>query len=516
MALTVQTNNAAITALKHLNTNNMSMNRALERLSSGFRINSAADDASGYAISSKLNAQGERLKAAVQNGMQATAMVKMADAAVNEIQNMIVRVQTLAIQGSSANNTAEAAKLDAERIKLEGQIDKIANGTNYNGVNLLNGVDSTLSTSAVASTGQSLANGANTGFSAVTGTTGIYENATFAITTTAGAAATSGTLTSGFAAATANVTSVALNAGSLATAGANGAYFLDNVAGVVTAYSGTDNTGANLGSVDLSAVGAATTTLTMANGVALDFVTSANVAATTSNASSIASAASATGGTVTSVKSTVDLKDDNGVLITAAGTNILAATQNRDAAGGALTLTLNAPSGGTGGTITVTDVAAASQLAGVSGVSTTGATAGSSVSYSSSLNFQVGDANNSNHQVSVNLQSSYTTSSLGLGGAGNLLTASASAAYIDTAIAAIDTLTTQRADLGATTNQLSFVNANLSTAIEQVSAAVSSIQDADMAAEMTNFTKSQILVQAGTSMLAQANQASQNVLSLFR
>jgi flagellin len=133
------------------------------------------------------------------------------------------------------------------------------------------------------------------------------------------------------------------------------------------------------------------------------------------------------------------------------------------------------------------------------------------------LNFQVGDVNNANHQVGINLQNSYTTTSLGLSGtAGALLTAAGSATYITTAIAAIDTLTNQRADLGATQNQLQFVNANLATAIEQVTAAVSSIRDADMAAEMTNFTKSQILVQAGTSMLAQANQASQNVLSLFR
>jgi len=516
MALTVQTNNAAITALKHLNNNNISMNRALERLSSGFRINSAADDASGYAISSKLNAQGERLKAAVQNGLQATAMVKMADAAVNEIQNMIVRVQTLAIQGSSANNTAEATKLDAERLKLEGQINKIANGTNYNGVNLLNGIDSSLSTTAVAATGQTLANGVNTGFSAVTGASGIYENATFAITTTAGAAASSGTLTSGLAAATANLTSVALNAGSLAGAGANGAYFLNNVAGTVTAYSGADATGAVLGSVDLTGV-AGTYTLSMANGVALDFVTSAAVAVTTSDASSIASATAATAGTVTSVQSTTDLKDQFGVTIAAAGTNILAATQDRAAAGGALTLNLSASAGGASGTITVTDVAAASQLAGVSGVSTTGATAGSSTAYTGALNFQVGDANNSNHQVGITLQNSYTTAALGLSNtAGNLLTAAGSAAYIDTAVAAIDTLTNQRADLGATQNQLAFVNSNLATAIEQVSSAVSSIRDADMAAEMTNFTKNQILVQAGTSMLAQANQASQNVLSLFR
>jgi len=516
MALTVQTNNAAITALKHLNNNNISMNRALERLSSGFRINSAADDASGYAISSKLNAQGERLKAAVQNGLQATAMVKMADAAVNEIQNMIVRVQTLAIQGSSANNTAEATKLDAERLKLEGQINKIANGTNYNGVNLLNGIDSSLSTTAVASTAQTLANGANTGFSAVTGTSSIYENATFAITTTAGAAAATGTITGG-AAVSAQVSAVAVNAGSLANAGANGSYFLDNAAGVVTVHSGTDATGAVLGSVNLSAVGAATTNLVLANGVSLDFTTTANVADTATAATTIAGATAATAGTVTSVQSTADLKDQFGVTIATAGTNLLAATQNRDAAGGALTLTLTASAGGASGTITVTDVAAAAQLAGVSGVSTTGATAGSSTSYTGSLNFQVGDANNTNHQVGINLQNSYTTAALGLSNtAGNLLTASGSAAYIDTAIAAIDTLTNQRADLGATQNQLAFVNSNLATAIEQVSSAVSSIRDADMAAEMTNFTKNQILVQAGTSMLAQANQASQNVLSLFR
>jgi len=143
MALTVQTNNAAITALKNLNTNSANMNQSLNRLSSGFRINNAADDASGFAISSKLDAQSSRLKAASQNAMQATAMVKMADAGINEIQNMVSRIQVLATQAASSNNAGELGKLDAERVKLESQIDKIANSTNYNGLNLLNGRDST-------------------------------------------------------------------------------------------------------------------------------------------------------------------------------------------------------------------------------------------------------------------------------------------------------------------------------------------------------------------------------------
>ncbi|MDQ6966344.1 MAG: hypothetical protein Q9M23_05425, partial [Mariprofundaceae bacterium] len=135
MALTVQTNNAAITALKHLNTNTTNMNKSLERLSSGFRINNAADDAAGFAISSKLDAQTNRLKAASQNASQAQAMVKMADAGINEIQNMVGRIQVLATQAASANNAGELTKLNAERVKLESAIDKISASTNYNGVN---------------------------------------------------------------------------------------------------------------------------------------------------------------------------------------------------------------------------------------------------------------------------------------------------------------------------------------------------------------------------------------------
>jgi len=279
MALSVQTNNAAITALKHLNTNSMNMNKSLERLSSGFRVNSAADDASGFAVSSKLSAQGERLKAASLNASQAQAMVKMADAGINEIQNMVGRIQSLATQAASANNAGELGKLDAERIKLESAIDKIASGTNYNGVQLLDGT-----------------------------------------------------------------------------------------------------------------TGSATT-------------------------------------------------------------------------------------------------------------------------------FQVGANNVTGDQVAVNLGNAYTTTALSLAGgvtAGGIDSQANAQTYINTAKTALDTLITNRADLGATQNQLSYIQANLATGIEQVSASVSSIKDADMAAEMATFTKNQILTQAGTSMLAQANQAAQNVLSLFR
>ncbi|MBL4760189.1 MAG: flagellar protein [Mariprofundaceae bacterium] len=392
--LSVQTNLGANTALKNININSVNQNKSLERLSSGFRINNAADDAAGFAVSSKLDAQTSRLKAASLNASQAQAMVKMADAGVNEIQNMTTRIQSLAIQASSSNNAGELGKLDAERIKLESAIDKIANATNFNGVNLLNGVNAGSAVTAVtqvAATLGAVTNNAQTTAS----TTVIAGTSTFA-------AAGPVNFTATFTAATA--ATVTADADIVTAAG-------------VTKAAGTTLTAADLG----------VTSFTFASGTAGD----------------------------TSTFSTA-----------------------------------------TSGTVGVTGVAASN--------------------YAGAVSFQVGADNNANNQVNVNLQNSYTTTSLGLGGAGNLTTQANAQAYIDISKGAMDKLITQRADLGATQNQVAFVQANLATSIEQTTASVSSIRDADMATEMANFTKNKILTQASTSMLAQANQAAQNVLSLFR
>ncbi len=386
MALSVQTNNAAMTALKHLNSNSVAMDKSLERLSSGFRVNNAADDASGYAVASKLDGQTQRLKAASLNASQAQAMTKMADAGVNEIQNMVVRIQTLATQASSANNAGELGKLDAERIKLESAIDKIANSTNYNGVNLLNGIDAGSAAVAFSVTNPTAGNGSVTSLTTTAATDGgVSTTYTYAVTT---GAATGDTLT---------------------VTGADGS------TGTATLTAG------------------AAFTVTMDNGAALTGTAAATLANSTVN----------------------------------------------------------------GQTVVTADAAA--------GTST----------YAAALAFQVGADNNANNQVTVDLTKSYTTTSLGLGG-GDLTTQANAQAYIDTAKAALDKLVSQRADLGATQNQVAFIQSNIATSIEQTTASVSSIRDADMAAEMADFTKNKILTQASTSMLAQANQAAQNVMTLFR
>jgi len=385
--LSVQTNLGGNTALKNLNTNTLNMNSAMNKLSSGFRINSAADDAVGFAVSSKLDGQAMRLKAASLNATQAQSMVKMADAGVNEIQNMVNRIQTLAVQASSANNAGELGKLDAERIKLESAINKIANGTNFNGVNLLN------SSAGIAVAGTAATAGAFVASNKVTftGTAAFSDVNKFTVTTDA--------------------------AGKLAS---------------ITS------------SVDLH--------------------------------------------------STVD-----GSVIARAGSNLLSAA---DIATPALVTTTAID----GLTFTSTNTAAVT----VTNAAGTGGTLGSR-----SATFQVGAENTVDNQVSLTLSNSYTTASLGLGG-GNLTTQANAQAYVNSAKTALNAVITQRADLGATQNQLGFIQSNLATSIEQTVASVSAIRDTDMAAQMANFTKNKILSQVGTSMLAQANQAAQNVMSLFR
>jgi len=407
--LSVQTNMGANTALKNINTNSMNMNKSLERLSSGFRINNAADDSAGFAVSSKLDAQSSRLKAASLNASQAQAMVKMADAGVNEIQNMVSRIQTLSIQASSANNAGELGKLDAERVKLESAINKIANSSNFNGVNLLNGIDAstaTAGTAAIASTQASVTGtGAGTSSSVISGGTTAAGTATGTVvsTVTYGAAAAND---------------------SIAVAGTAG------LTGTIAA-----------GSVTYGAV------------------------------------------------NNVTMSD-----------------------GSTLALTLGARPGGATAATAAAVVDTNTLVAGTAAVAPGAATA-----YTAALSFQVGADNNVNNQVGVNLTNVYTSAGLGLSGvAGNLNTQAGAQAYVDIAKGAMNTLVTQRADLGATQNQVAFIQSNLATSIEQTAASVSSIRDADMAAEMADFTKNKILTQASTSMLAQANQAAQNVLSLFR
>ena len=128
--------------------------------------------------------------------------------------------------------------------------------------------------------------------------------------------------------------------------------------------------------------------------------------------------------------------------------------------------------------------------------------------------YQVGSANDSNSQITFSA-TQVTTTTLGIN-ALDLSSVSGAQSALTSVDTAVGSLSDQRGNLGAIQNRLGYAAANLSTTIENTQAAESVIRDVDMAAEMTNFTKSQILMQAGTAMLAQANSSPQAVLSLFR
>jgi flagellin len=141
VALSVNTNTAAINSYRNLSVTSNAMNKSLERLSSGYRINRAADDAAGLAISEGLRSQIGGIKVAVRNTQDAISVVQTAEGALNETTSILQRMRDLAVQAANAgsNDTNSSAALDAESKQLQSELDRIANKTTFNNVSLLKG-----------------------------------------------------------------------------------------------------------------------------------------------------------------------------------------------------------------------------------------------------------------------------------------------------------------------------------------------------------------------------------------
>jgi len=139
MALVVNNNIASLTASRYLSRTTVELTKSLERLSSGMRINRAADDASGLSVSQKFRAQVASLSVAQRNASEATSILQVAEGGMEQTHAMLVRLKELATQSASANLNGNRTEVDAEAQKLITQIDAIANSTQYNGINLLNG-----------------------------------------------------------------------------------------------------------------------------------------------------------------------------------------------------------------------------------------------------------------------------------------------------------------------------------------------------------------------------------------
>lgn len=140
MGLRIATNVAAINARKNMNTIGNSLERSMARLSSGYRINQAADDAAGLAISENLKAQIRGLRQASRNAQDGISLVQIAEGSLNEVSNMLIRLRELAIQASSDTiGDTERKFVDVEYQQLKSEIQRITENTSYNGFELLNG-----------------------------------------------------------------------------------------------------------------------------------------------------------------------------------------------------------------------------------------------------------------------------------------------------------------------------------------------------------------------------------------
>lgn len=145
MGFRIMTNTSSVTGQRHLRNTRRMLDQSLERLASGYRINKAGDDAAGLAISEKLRAKIRGLQVAQRNANDGISLVQVAEGGLNEVQNILVRMRELGVQAASDTiGPKERTYLDNEYQALKSEVDRIANGTDFNGTNLLDGTGGTL------------------------------------------------------------------------------------------------------------------------------------------------------------------------------------------------------------------------------------------------------------------------------------------------------------------------------------------------------------------------------------
>jgi flagellin len=395
VSVRINTNIEALNAQRNLTATAAVFAKSVEKLSSGLRINRAADDAAGLAISEKLKAQVTGLNQAQRNAQDGVSMVQTAEGALTEVHSMLNRIRELAVEAANSTlSSSDAASVSTEITALRAEINRITGATTFNGQYLLTGALSVSQAAGGIATGAALATGGAASVASVD-VSGAKASTTYTLTAQGGAV----TLSDG--------TGLSQQVTLGATIGASGTETINfgNLGVKITVVGAAGKTDANL-ATDL----AAAATITTGAGTGANFQVGANAA--DSMGVTFADARM----TNTAGYGTLDAKITAFETATGNGTGIVQAAQNL---------------------ITAVDV-------GIGFVSTT------------------------------------------------------------------------RGNLGAVQNRLEHTVASISVASENLNASESRIRDLDVASEMVNFTKTQILQQAGTAILAQANSAPQNIMTLLR
>ncbi len=431
--MVVQHNLTAMNANRMLGITTGQQAKSSEKLSSGYRINRAADDAAGLTISEKMRKQIRGLDQASTNAQDGVSAVQTAEGALTEVHSMLQRMNELAVQSSNGTNSeSDREAIQAEIDQLVTEIDRVSETTKFNEIYLLKG--------DAASNGNQKAFAAGDLLGTVDGLT-VKAKGTTVATLADNADVTLGTVT------------VASDNTTLATIDS------DTMAGNVVKVSSED--GANV-------------TVKLNDG--------------------------------TEVTDTVaNIKTNYGIAWTGKGSANISKSLTVESTNATITgdYTGNLENYAVGDTVKA-------KLA----VGSAGANTLSSDTKALIFSLHVGADSDDTNKISVSIDA---MSARGIGVDGLKVDSEANATKaIDTIAAAIQKVSAQRSDLGAIQNRLEHTIANLDNVVENTTAAESRIRDTDMAEEMVEYSKNNILAQAGQSMLAQANQSTQGVLSLLQ
>jgi flagellin len=495
MASTINTNIQSLTAQRNLSMSQSSLTTSMQRLSSGLRINSAKDDAAGLAISDRMTSQIRGLNQAARNANDGISLAQVAEGALNSTSSNLQRIRELAVQAANGTNTAgDRAALQQEVLQLTAEIVRVGEQTEFNGLKLLDGSYTTQQFQVGANANQTIgvsvgsAKASDLGNNRVSTTTGAgIQRAQLGtvIATPPVNGFTGGTLTIAGNGTTAATSALAAGTSAKAVAAAvNG----------LTSQTGVNATATTTATLSGVTAGAVSFKLTAGNSTAV------TISATVSSASDLSAIAQAVNAqsSVTNVTATAD-KSGNLVFSDNAGNDIK--LQNLNLAGVGLT----------GATLKGADAAATAVTFIVAGTAGDAATVGGQVSFDSASGFTVSATGGTTLLSAASVGS--TLSSVAAVDVSTAAGATAALQVVDSALASVSA---NRATLGAVQNRFQSTIANLQTNSENLSASRSRIQDADFAMETANLSRTQILQQAGTAMVAQANQLPQGVLQLLK
>ena len=498
MAMVINTNTASLTTQRHLSSSRGEMEVAMERMSSGSRVNSSMDDAAGLAIGNRMTSQIEGLNQAVRNANDGISLAQTAEGALESSQNILQRMRVLAVQ--AANDTYSAVDRKAinnEIVQLKEELNRGVNQASFNGNKILNGTNASFTFQVGHMSGDNVVVtlGDMRGSKIGTQSWDAKASTTAPITTA---------VVSGISTAVLEVDTYTMSA-SVASGGS-----------AVFVYDGTTYTAA----FDTDSATTITALATAINaGTAGSTVTAAGTGATTFTITAdVGSATQMTKGTVTGSTTNGSTAITVSTADTTVGVGLRAEQESYDYSGITLA-TGDRVSLTTGGKTYIqeftTNQATTLSALGALVVNGDATYAAKTVDANGKLVFTGVAAGTAMGAATTAVQSSSVSEANSVDDIIVTDTASAKAALavIDSAL---DMMSDFRAKLGAASNRMFITVDNLMSMSENTSAARSRIIDADFAAESASLAKSQVLQKAGTAMLSQANASTQDILNLLK